>query len=247
MQRWITRLMCCALTCCLVAPAAWAEAAGNDALKAKYEAARKEADLLRSEMSKLRHKYDKDPEVAAAQKDAYAARKAYDEKVKSSAAIAEARKAVDAARKQLDGQVEAAMAADPQAGPVLKKYQEATKRIADLREELKKLETDRRKLQSEVYSERRRVSRDREVAKDARKAVADAEKAYRDAVKADTAVQAADKVARDAQSSYEKARRAKYETDPDYAKLVEKAKAVDAEMRDLRNQMRSLGKPKKAE
>jgi len=256
MHKWILGLVCCGLLVCVLAPLAAAQEAAADpaveAAKAKYGELQKQADELRRQMGKFRGKYEKDDDVAAARKASDAARKGYDQKVKASAVIAEARKAVEAARKQLDDQLNAAMLADPQAGPVVKKYQDATKRLQELREEIKTLTADQRKLQREVSAHRSKFSRNRELAKDARAAITAADKAYREAVKGDATVQAASKAADEARANYEKVRKLKLAADPEYAQLVEKQKALDKEMRALRDQMRkrpgrrARPKPKRA-
>jgi chromosome segregation ATPase len=240
MRTWVVGLLCCGLLMA-AAPAALGQAGDDAAIqeaKRKYEALCKEYDALRKEMGAFRSKHDKDAEVTVARKAADAARKAYDESLKTSAGVAEAKKAGDEARKKLTAEIELAVAADAEAGPVLKKYQDATKRLAALKEEIKALTTEQRKLRSELSAHQRRVSRNKEVGKDARAAVSAAGKAYADAVKKDAAVQAAKAAADDARDKYGKLRQAKMTADPAYGTLMQKAKDLDKQMRALRDQMR---------
>ena len=245
MRRRLVGLICCGLVVALVAPVALAQAGGDS--KAKYEALRKASDALRKEMGKFRGKYDKDPAVAAARKDESAARKVNDEALKNSAAVAEGKKGVDAARKALAEEVNAAMAADAEAGPVLKKFNDATKRLAQLQEAIKKLTEQERKLRGELSNHQRRVSRNKDIGKDARMAVAAAEKVYAEAVENDAAVQAAKKASDEARARTGRTRQAKLEADPAYAELLKKVKDLDAQMKAARDAMRPKRAPRKAQ
>lgn len=137
------------------------------------------------------------------------------------------------------------MAADSEAGPVFKKNQDAGKRLAAIKEEIKTLTEQRRNLRKELYTHERRISRDKNIAKDERAAASEAEKAYGKALKDDAAVQLAKKAADEARANYYKIRKAKAEADPEYAALAEKIKAIDKERRDLRTKMRPTRKAPK--
>ncbi len=247
MTAWRITVMCCVVTAAVAGPARAQDAAveaeaDRAALKAKYDGLRKQADEVRKEMARFRGKYEDAPEVAEAKTAAQKAYEDYRTAVKESAAIAAARKAVDEAREAFEAEVTAAMLADPNAGPTVKKYEANRKRIEQLKKEYEEAVKLDRQMRKEVGQLRGKFLRDRELAKDAREAVAAAEQGYREAVKADQAVQAAYKTSAEAREAYEKALQAKLETDSDYAQLSAKHKALAEEMKAVREQMRKRPK-----
>jgi len=199
-----------------------------------YDALRKKADGLRDEMNELRRVYDDDPEVSAVAKASATAQKAWDEAMKTSPAIGRAREGMTAARKRLDEAVAAAMAADPQAAPVARRYQEVTKRLEAIKVEQQMLMEEERKLRRDFDEHRQRVYRNPETAREARAAMEAAQRAYSEVVRGDAAVQEARKAHEEAREKHHKVRDAKLAADPLYAELAEKYKAVDAQMRAAR-------------
>lgn len=246
MRRWILELLCCAVAASL-ATAARTQKLGDDPFsetRQKYDALKKESDELRGEMNEMRRVYDNDPEVMVAEKTSDAARKAYDEAFKASAAIAQAREALSAAKKQFDEAAKAALATDAQAGPVFKRYQDVTRRLEAIKTEIRTLTDEERKLRKQLETHRHRMSRDPKVARDARAAVAAAEKAYSDAVRGDAAIQEARKASEQAKDNHRTIRDAKLAADPMYAELAEKYKTLYAQTKALQEQAKRQKKRK---
>lgn len=240
MRRWIPGLLCCGLAASL-ATAARAQERGDDPFsetRQKYNTLKKESDGLRDEMNEMRRVYDNDPEVMVAEKASDAARKACDEALKASSAIARAREATSAARKRFDEAARAALATDSQAGPVFRRYQEVTRRLEAIKTEIRTLGDEERKLKRELETHRHRLYRNPEVARDARAAVAAAEKACSEAIRGDAAVQEARKIYEEAKDNHRRIRDAKLATDPLYAELAEKYKALYAQTKALQEQVK---------
>lgn len=240
MRRSILGLLCCGLAAPL-ATAARAQELGDDPFsetRQKYDALKKQSDALRDEMNEVRRVYDNDPEVMVAEKASDAARQASDEALEASSAIAQAREAMSAARKRFDEAAKAALATDSQAGPVFRRYQEVTRRLEAIKTEIRTLGDEERKLKKALETHRHRLYRDPNVVGDARAAVAAAEKAYFEALRGDAAIQEARKIYEEAKENHRKIRDARLATDPLYAELAEKYKALYAQTKTLQEQTR---------